>query len=151
MAQQAKEVPDSQMMPMAKKFIKNMLANENGLDKRKFAKLKNQPDKQQKIIQKWMEDHALDKKSKSDFMGTGTVTEYYLGSKKINTEKAAKEVHAFLKEKSKKKEKLKQLQLPLKQPKDLKKITDGPAKGLQILLQSFIQKFFKKQLKRPCN
>lgn len=99
-ANESNEVPNGKMLPLAKKMVKDMIDGNNGLSKSKFAKLKSQPDKQKKMIESWLKNYGLSKKEKENLMGTGTITEYYIGNKKVSPDKVATEVHTFIKDKA---------------------------------------------------
>lgn len=91
---QSAEVPKQQMMPLAKSLIKDILSGANGMHE--FTTAKGNPAKQKKMIERWLKSTKLTTKTKNNFMGTALVTEYYLGSKKVNPSKVTSEVYAFL-------------------------------------------------------
>jgi hypothetical protein len=99
-ANESSEVPNGKMLPLAKKMVKDMIDGNNGLSTSKFAKLKSQPDKQKKMIESWLKNTGLSKKEKENLMGTDTITEYYIGNKKVSPDKVATEIHTFIKDKA---------------------------------------------------
>ncbi len=93
---QSAEVPKQQMMPLAVSLIKDIMEGKNGMSARKFSRVKSNPAKQRAMIEEWLKTVKLQKKEKDNLLGTDTVTEYYLGNKKVNPSKVAREVHSFL-------------------------------------------------------
>ncbi|MFC1655571.1 hypothetical protein ACFL3C_01765 [Patescibacteria group bacterium] len=90
------EVPKDKMMPLAVSLIKDIMGGKNGMSSSKFSRVKSNPAKQQAMIKAWLKTAKLQHKLEDNLMGTAKVSAYYMGNKKVNPSKVAKEIHTFL-------------------------------------------------------